>query len=209
MLVTDIKKSFPYKKLNEVYIDFEFSFALYDSELRKFKIELNKEIEKDFLENEIYPYLKKKALNDALKMVLRADTTVKNVKEKLTLKKYPSFAIDNALEYLETKGFVDDLEYAINFIKHSFNKGKGKKYVEFELAKRGIKNDKTEAFIEKYYKEDLICDVTDKKLISLIKGKDKPDYKDLNKLKDYLVRQGFCYDEVNEEILRVRRNYED
>lgn len=209
MLVTDIKISFPYKKLNEVYLDYEFSFALYDSELKKFKIEINKDIEKEFLENEIYPYLNKKALNDALRIVLRADTTIKNIKEKLTLKKYPQFAVDNAIKHLESKGFIDDLEYAKNFIKHSFNKGKGKKYVEFELAKRGIKTDKTEALLDKYYKEDLICDVADKKLISLIKGKEKPDYKDLNKLRDYLMRQGFCYDEVNEEVLRVRRNYED
>lgn len=209
MLVTDIKKSFPYNKLNEVYLDFEFAFALYETELKKFKIELNKELEKEFLENEIYPYLKKKALNDALKIVLRRDTTIKAVKDKLALRKYPEFAVLYASDYLLEKGFVDDLEYAKNFVKSAFNKGKGKKYVEFELIKRGIESDKTELILEKYYKGSLISEVTDKKLISLIKGKERPDYKDLNKLRDYLVRQGFCYDEINEEILRVRRNYED
>ncbi len=209
MLVTDIKKSFPYKKLNEVYLDYEFSFALYESELKKFKIDLNKEIEKEFVEKEIHPFLKKKALNDALKIVLRADTTIKAIKEKLTLKKYPEFAATYAIEYLLEKGFVNDFEYADKFVKSAFNKGKGKKYAEFELIKRGIKTEEIEILLDKYYKEDLISEVTDRKLISLIKGKDKPDYKDLGKLRDYLLRQGFCYDEINEEITRVRQKYED
>ena len=56
---------------------------------------------------------------------------------------------------------------------------------------------------------DIISDITDKKLISLIKGKEKPDYKDLTKLRDYLYRQGFCYEEINEEITRVKEKYED
>lgn len=209
MLVTDIKKSFPYNKLNEVYLDYEFSFALYESELKKFKIEPNKEIDKEFTEAEIYPYLKEKALNDALKIVLRADTTIKNVREKLLSKKYPDFAVDNAIEYLKSKGFVDDFEYAKNFVKSAFNKGKGKKYAEFELIKRGIESDKIELLIDKYYKNDLISDAADKKFSSLVKGKETPDYKDFNKLREYLLRQGFCYDEVNEEVLRVKRNYED
>ena len=209
MLVTDIKKSFPYNKLNEVYLDYEFSFALYESELRKFKIELSKEIEPSFIEKEVYPLLKKRALNDALKIVSRADATIKTIKDKLALKKYPESAILYAEEYLLKKGFVDDLEYAKKFAKSAFDKSKGKRYVEFELIKRGIAQEIIEELINEYYKENIISDIADKKLFSLIKGKEKPDYKDLTKLRDYLYRQGFCYEEINEEITRVRQKYED
>ncbi|MBR4892537.1 MAG: RecX family transcriptional regulator [Clostridia bacterium] len=208
MVVTEVRKSSFSKKLTEVYIDYEYAFSLYENQIKKFNIKENLEIDNYRME-EIIKEVKKNALNDALRTVLISDSTKGIIKKKLKSKKYPDEIIDYVINYIDEKGYVDDFDYAINFAKAKFRTGKGKKYIEAELFKKGIDSNIICSVISDFYDESKIYEVADMKLSSLIKGRQTPDYKDLCKLKDYLLRQGYEYSEVSDVISKVKGKYED
>ena len=208
MLVTEIKKNLRYKRLNEIYLDYEYAFSLYDNEMKKLEVFEGAQIDKNLIENKIFPLLKKNALNDALKIVARSTTTKKNIKDKLKIKKYPEEVIDYAVDYTSERGYVDDDDYAKSFVKSAVSKGKGQKYIEFELTKRGIDKERIRELVSEYSSSEDVKNVFLKKLKSVMGNKEAPDYKDINKVKDYLLRQGFSYDEIMEALSSVKGDYE-
>lgn len=208
MIVTDIRKSFNSKKLNEVYIDYEYAFCLYDNEIGMFDIKENGEISEEVF-NKICKRLKKNATNDSLKLLLRSDYTKKTIEDKLKIKKYPEDIIKEVIEYLEENGFINDYDYAKHFVKSAFQKGKGAKYIEFELKKRGVISDITEELLSEYGKESKISEAAEKKLRSIQGNKEFPDYKDYIKLKEYLLRQGYSYDEIMSQLSQMKGDYEN
>lgn len=206
MKITDIKKSANSK--SDIYIDDEYAFFLYQSDIAKTGIKSGLEIKKEEYE-ELKKIVFKNALGSALRLVCRCDYTVKMIKEKLCYKKYPSDAVKYATDYLMENRYVDDYTYARKFIKEAFEvKKKGKAYVKAELLRRGISKEVVEELSEKYYDNDEIITITDKKYKTLIKDKETPDFKDLNKLKNYLLRQGFSYEEIVRAIETVKESYE-
>ena len=50
MLVTEIKKNLRYKKLNEIYLDYEYAFSLYDNEMKDFDVFEGAKIDKNLIE---------------------------------------------------------------------------------------------------------------------------------------------------------------
>ena len=55
---------------------------------------------------------------------------------------------------------------------------------------------------------DKAYEIAEKKVLTILKGKDKPEIKDLRKVNDYLLRQGFSFDEVSSAIERIKEIYE-
>lgn len=209
MIVTDLKKSLLYKKKYDVYLDYECSFTLYESELKKLNIETGREITEEYYKESIIPYLKKNALNDSFRMIARCDYSRKEIIEKLSRRNYPYDVILYTADYLCEHKYIDDYEYSVKFVKHAFSaKNKGKAYVEMELFRKGIDKELISSLISEYYKEDDIYNIAEKKLKSILKGKETPDIKDLNKLRDYLLRQGFSYDEISDALSRMKGKYE-
>ncbi len=209
MEVTGIKKSLVSKTLKEVYIDFEYAFSLYDNNLKELGIKENVTLPEEKYEKEILPVICKNALMDALSYIARVNCTKKQVENKLTLRKYPSDAIEYAMDYILKKGFLDDYEYALSFAKTSVKKGKGEKYIAFELLKRGIDEDISKEVISLTKDSSQLISIAEKRLNVILKGKRNPDYKDLNKLKEYLIRQGYGYDEISSAISLITEKYED
>lgn len=208
MLVTELRKNPNFKKLNEVYIDYEYAFSLYDNELKLFGIEEGCKLsEQVFLS--IFKKIKKNAVNDSMRLLIRSDYTKKTIAEKLKQKKYPEEIICEVLTYLEENGYVNDLDFAVRFVKTAFNKGKGAKYIEFELKKRGIEEEAIENILLELDCGNKIKEIAEKKLKSIVGSKIIPDKKDYIKLKDYLLRQGYSYDEINSELIRMKGDYEN
>ncbi len=209
MEVTGIKKSLVSKTLKEVYIDFEYAFSLYDNNLKELGIKENVTLDEEKYRNEIFPAICKNALQDALSYIAKVNCTKKQVEDKLNLRKYPYEAIKKAMDYIGEKGFIDDYEYALSFARVSAKKGKGEKYIAFELFKRGISEDMAREVISLTCHDEYLLPLAEKRLGIILKGREKPDYKDLNKLKEYLVRQGYGYDKISDALRLITEKYED
>lgn len=208
MIITDIKKSVRFRKLHEVYIDCEYAFSLYENELKFFGIEISGKVDSSAL-CRIYKKLGANATGDVLKFLSRADLTKKMAEDKLRQKKYPEEIINNVLEELCKKGYINDCDYAHDFVRAAVKKDKGKKYIEFELKKRGIDDETIEKLICEFYGDVDVFKVAEKKFSSILKGKEAPDYKDFCKLRDYLIRSGFGYEEISDVLSRVKGNFYD
>lgn len=209
MEVTGIKKSPVSKTLKEIYIDFEYAFSLYDNDLKEFGIKENVILNEEKYKKEIFPVICKNALQDALSYIAKVNCTKKQVEDKLSLRKYPYDAIKKAMDYIGEKGFIDDYEYALSFARMSVKKGKGERYIQFELSKRGIPEDMVKEVVSLICSDECLLPVAQKRLGMILKGREKPDYKDLNKLKEYLVRQGYGYDKISDALRLITEKYED
>lgn len=209
MDITQIKKSPVSKTLNEVYIDDEYAFSLYENNLKALGIKEGKALSAETLSDKIYPVIYKNALRDALSYIAKVNCTKGQVLNKLKYKKYPDEIIERVMAYIEEAGFIDDYEYALSFAKLSVRKGKGERYISFELLKKGVKEEIIKEVISLCCEEADILPLAEKRLNIILKGKEKPDYKDLNKLKEYLIRQGYGYEKVSEALELIREKYED
>ena len=207
--VTGIKKSPVSKTLKEIYIDFEYAFSLYDNNLKELGIKENVTLNEEKYKKEIFPVICKNALQDALSFIAKVNCTKKQVEDKLSLRKYPYDAIKKAMDYIGEKGFIDDYEYALSFARMSVKKGKGERYIQFELSKRGIPEDMVKEVVSLTCNDECLLPVAQKRLGMILKGREKPDYKDLNKLKEYLVRQGYGYDKISDALRLITEKYED
>lgn len=205
MVITGIKKILNTKSRFLIYADEEPLFPLYSWDIKKLNLK-----EGDEISENVFELARKNALNDALKLISRMDYTEKMIVNKLMEKKYPPEISEYAATYLKEKNYTDDYTYAVRFSKNAFlSKKKGKAYVEAELLRRGIKKDIIEEIINSYYEEESIREVAKKKLNSLVKNGASPQMKDFLKLRDYLLRQGYSYDEIKDIISELRGNYED
>ena len=99
---------------------------------------------------------------------------------------------EDAVDWLESVGIINDEDYAVMIVRHYSEKGYGTARIKDELYKRGIPRELWEfALTEKQDGSDAIYALIDRKL----KGAE-PDQKELKKVTDMLRRRGFAWSEI-------------
>lgn len=200
MLVTDIKKID--KAKSYVCIDYEYGFALYNSELHMYNITVNCDIEKSVLE-EIYKILKKRCNERAGYILSKSDKSIYEFKDKLRHNYYPDEIIDLITKNYISYGYLDDERYANNYVKN-YSEKKSINKIRAELTNKKIDKDIIEQSICKIEKDidemqyKIIEKEFNKKRI-IIESQDKNK---INKIITSLIRKGFLY----EDIMRVYRD---
>jgi regulatory protein len=99
------------------------------------------------------------------------DYTEKALKRKLKDSMYPDEAIDNAVNYVKSYGYIDDCRYAENYIRSNKNI-RSRKEIRIKLLERGITPDVIEAAFEEEgdsgeEETELIKKIINKKLRSI------------------------------------------
>lgn len=123
-------------------------------------------------------------LSKAYFLLSRRDYTLKELEMKLFLKFRNKEIILKVLEKLKESSYINEFDYIINYVK---SKKYGRKRIEFELMKKGIKKD----LINEAYKEIDIDEKEEiKKYLPKIKDKDR------NKQIAFLMRKGFSLDDI-------------
>ena len=114
MLVTQIEELD--KKRNKIYLDHEFAFVIYKGELFQYNIKEGEELsQNDYNEirNILLPRRAKLRLMNLLKT---KDYTRKQLIDKLIQSCYPNYIIENAIKYMESYNYINDVRYAENYI---------------------------------------------------------------------------------------------
>lgn len=188
--ITDIKPISASRKL--IYIDYEPAFALYAADLKKYNI-CEDSLLSDKTYDELTQVLSKRAISRAMNLLKNKDYTRAELIKKLDSSYYVKAAVDSAVEYVESFGYIDDYRYAQNYIAFKAA-SKSRKQIVYFLRQKGISNDIIEECCSSYYEEN-----TDTELNSLIKSLNKklmsydkkPSYEELQKLTGYYYRKGF------------------
>ena len=102
------------KSRSRVYIDDQFAFVLYKGELRLYHLREGEEIALQDYETILGEILPKRAKLRAMNLLKSRDYTVSQLRQKLEQGGYPEAVAEEALGYVESFHYTDDLRYAVS-----------------------------------------------------------------------------------------------
>lgn len=179
----------------KVDLDGEFAFVLYKGELSRFGIS-----EEEELSEEVYAQIRKdvvlkRAKLRAMHLLTDMARTEAGLREKLVHGMYPEDIVEEALAYVRSFGYLNDLSYAENFIE-SRKDSKSRKEIYALLCKKGVPSELIEQAFASCY-----TDEGEQEAIRRIIGKKKIDIssaskEEIQKFCGYLARKGFRYEDI-------------
>lgn len=192
-----------------VCINYEPEFALYLGELKKYNIVENG-IVPEAVYRELEAVLCKRAVMRAMNLLKSKDYTEKELMDKLRASYYPQMAIDNALEYVKSYGYVNDRRYAANYVMFKAESRSRHQIVGF-LKQKGISSDIIQSVCEEYYGDnseaeyEVLLKQMSKKLS---KYDEQPGFEARQKIKSYFYRKGFSTEIIGKTLdVVVERRY--
>lgn len=198
MLVTNIVKKDSKKSI--VFIDYEKAFALYHREIKRFSIQLNKELSTEAYEEILREILPKRCMERALYLLQSSDKTECDLRNKLEQGTYPQAIINRVMEKLKSYGYIDDYRYTYHYVQANLS-SKSAKRIVFELTSKGVQKDIIDRAFKDYREEDDAIEEKQRGLIKKEFEKRKFDFslQDkvlFNKIVNSLLRKGFRYDDI-------------
>lgn len=204
MKITDIEPQRKKDRVN-IYIDNKFAFGL-SLELKYiYDLQIDKEINDDFIEDVLKEEEARKAINVALNFLSYRQRSEREIRNKLKEKGYEENYVERAISFCKDQNYIDDKVFAENFVKDKINLNNfGTLRLKRELMLKGIDEDTIESV--------LVEDNNDEYERALeIATKKYPTYKDddrnktYRKLGGFLQRKGYSFDIVN-KILKELLN---
>ena len=186
-----------------VYIEEQPAFLLYGGELRRLGIREGEEISEECLCEIREKILPERAKKRAMNLLQKRDYTVAGLREKLEIGEYPESCIEEAVAYVESYGYVDDLRYAKDFITYNLDR-KSCTRMEQDLMRKGIHRDTIRAVFEELEGEGVRQD--ESVLIRNLLEKKKYDAKtatrqEKQRMYAFLYRKGFHSDAISSALL--------
>ena len=131
------------------------------------------------------------------------DYCEKQLTDKMKEKGYCEDAVSETIAYLKERNYVNDEDFARSFTQNAVNnRKKGRAYIKSALFRYGIKEHIIEQVIEECYHSGEIYSLAQNKINSLKKN-GVVERKDIEKVKAFLFRRGFSFDEINKAIERA------
>src|SRR5699024_8866913 len=159
-----------------------------------------KKIDNEFIEF----ILEKENLNNAINVALRYLTyrqrSEKEIFDKLNSKEYPDKLIYQAIDYLKSKGYINDREFARSFLQDKTNINKyGPIKIKNQLKLKGISNTIIDEIVDMDRDDEyqMSLELASKR-ISRYKNEERSAI--YRKLGGYLQRRGFSYEVVNQVL---------
>ena len=184
------------KSRYKVFIEGQFAFTLYKGELSRYHI-----AEDNRIDEEVYDILRKRVIKRAklraMNLLSDMGRTESQLRTKLKQGGYPDEAVEEAIRYVKSFGYINDAEYVRSFIDSRKEK-KSKKEIYAALKQKGVDSD----IIEQVFEEMDYGEEDSRQAIEALMRKrnynpDSADLKEKQKLMGYLMRKGFRYEDVN------------
>lgn len=204
MIITKIEKQKKDKNRSSVFIDDNFAFGIDDFDLFKLKLKVGLTISESQLSNIKETILFTSAKEYSIELISHFRYTEKTMYEKLKNREYDEETILKTLDFLKNYDFINDYEYAKSYINDALNfKKSGFKKIRYELMQKGINNE----IINKVMSEFDVELIEEKNILPLAKKKlnDNFEYKNIMKVKRYLISKGFSFELIDKTIDSVLR----
>ena len=190
------------KQKYRIFLDGESAFAVYKGELSRYHLEEGAVLPPEVYEELVNRVLKKRATLRAMHILERTDKTEAQLRRKLEESEYPKEAVESAIAYVTSYGYLDDRRYAEHYIEGK-KQGKGKARLKMELVQKGISREIIEEVLE-----STDFGETREMIRQIILKKRKTDIpmneKEKQRLYGFLMRKGFS----SSDILAVMREEE-
>lgn len=131
----------------------------------------------------------------AVQLLSRRDHGEYELRQKLKLKEFEAAEIEQALEYCQSNGWMDDVRYAKSQIRQHVFKGHGKRRIQQELMLKQVNEYDIEQAFEQEPQDwfELAKQTAYKKF----KGQKAPDPKSYAKQIRFLQYRGFDFEQIN------------
>ena len=187
----------------KVEMDGQFAFVLYKGELSRFGISEGKELSEEAYARIKKDVILKRAKLRAMHLLTAMARTESGLREKLRQGMYTEDAVDQAIAYVKSFGYIDDYKYAEQFVQ-SRKSSKSGREIRMLLRSKGV----SQEMIDRVF-ADVWTDEGEAEAIRTLIRKRHVDpctatEQELRKLYGYLARKGFHY----EDISHVIQNYE-
>lgn len=201
MLVTKIQAVT--KQKYRIELDGQPAFVIYNGELSRYGIKEGQEIPGPVYQELVGQVLTKRAKLRAMHLLESMDRTRAELERKLQAGEYPREAVEAALAYVESFGYLDDRRYARHYVECK-KEGRGKARLKMELAQKGVDRSIIEEVLEEAELDD--CRDTIRELVrKRRRGSGPMDDRERQRIYGYLMRKGFS----SSDILSVLKEKED
>lgn len=190
------------KQKYRIFLDGESAFTVYKGELSRYHLEEGAVLPPEVYEELVNGVLKKRAILRAMHILERTDKTEAQLRKKLEESEYPKEAVESAIAYVTSYGYLDDRRYAKHYIEWK-KQGKGKARLKMELVQKGISREIIEEVLESTdfgETREMIRQIILKKRKTNIPMNEK----EKQRLYGFLMRKGFS----SSDILAVMREEE-
>lgn len=186
----------------KIAIDGQFRFVLYKGEMQTYHIQEGERISEEALEEILAKVLPKRAKLRSMNLLKSRAYTEYQIREKLRQGFYPERAIDEAVTYLKSFGYINDRRYVKDYILY-YSESRSQGRIEQELFRKGISKD----MIHNVYAEDLgeeklpdEISLMEKLLLKKHYDKENADYQEKQKMGAFLYRKGFSLGNIEKML---------
>lgn len=186
----------------KVCIDNGETFALYKGELNKFHIKTDTVLTDELYQQIMGEVLSKRAKLRSMNLLKSRDYTEHQLRTKLEQGFYPNRIIDEAVAYMISFGYIDDIRYAKSYIDYT-ESTKSRKQIENDLLRRGISKEDICSAYEEYVQEEQLTE--EEQIIEKMLEKKRFDnqnatYEERQKIIGFLYRKGFSLDKIYKAV---------
>lgn len=200
MMITELKEVSSSRI--KVYVDEQPAFVLYKGELHKYSLKKGEELPTEVYEELLHTVLPKRAKLRCMNLLKTRDYTELQLRKKLQQGFYPEEVIDEALSYVASFHYIDDLRYAGDYIHYNCSR-KSKRRIENDLLSKGISKETIRAAWQKWEAAGNAQDEDEQiKALLLKKNFDASaaEPKELRRMYAFLLRKGFSADKVQKHL---------
>lgn len=190
------------KSRSKVYIEQEFAFVLYKGELRLYHLREGDEISEEDYRTIMEEVLPKRAKLRAMNLLKSREYTRAQLCAKLSQGYYPEPVILQALDYVASFHYIDDLRYAVSYITYHEN-AKGRRRLEQDLTAKGIDR---ETIAKAWAEWEAQGGVQDERamIARLLEKKhydpECADYREKQRIYAFLTRKGFPGEQIRKAM---------
>lgn len=169
-------------------------FPLYRKEAAVFNISEGAELEVTVWDEICKTILQKRARKRAMYLLQKMDRTEKQLREKLVQSEYPEEIVEDAIDYVRSYHYIDDVRYAENYV-HCHQDTKSKMQIKIALTQKGVEREVIDHALEECLETDaeqLICRLLEKKRYNA----ETADEGERRRVYQYLARRGFRSSEI-------------
>lgn len=198
---------------SRIRLDNGEKFILYKGEIHTLKLKENADISDNVYMQITRGILTKRSKLRALNLLKARDYTEYQLRKKLIDAEYPSYIVDQTMDYVKSFGYIDDSNYAASYIMEQIER-KSRKEIVQKLQLKGISKVIIEDVFEKIavksgkLEEDLADSETEIIVKMLLKKKytGAESYEEKQKFLAYFYRKGFEVDSIYEAMNRISQS---
>jgi len=192
-IITRIEPQKRNNKRVSIYLNGEYAFGLNLDIALKSNLKEGQTITKDFIDDILKKEEQSKANGYGLNLLTYRSRSSKEVADKMKLKGYDLDTIEKTIEFLSNYGYLNDYEFAQEYIRQK-SKKYGSKRIGMELIEKGINKETIKELLSRELDEDYqyqrAMEIAKQKMNSYSKEDKQTLYR---RLGGYLQRKGFDY----------------